>query len=154
MTAKDSADGILGDLTAAGVTATWKFANVVLGGCGLTHAGADLQGFGNLRDGAGPLYALNSGPVSNGRLANAGVATTQSCGLPKENADQIKEGCQTDPRTNKRAKVAKWAVSEAAAARADGKKTKRVSKSDDVLDGGRRDVDERTRRDLDESDDE
>ena len=154
MTAKDSADGVLGDLTAAGATAAWKFANVVMGGCGLTHAEADLQGFGNLGDGAGPLYASNSGPVSNERLANAGVATTQSCGLPKENADQIKEGCHTDPRTNKRAKVAKWAVSEAAAARADGKKTKRVSKSDDLLDGGRRDVDERTRRDLDESDNE
>ena len=50
--------------------------------------------------------------------------------------------------------VAKWAVSEAAAARADGKKTKRVSKSDDVFDGGLRDVDERTRRDLDDFDDE
>ena len=46
------------------------------------------------------------------------------------------------------------AVSEAAAARADGKKTKRVSKSDDVFDGGRRDVDERTRRAPDKSDDE
>ena len=54
----------------------------------------------------------------------------------------------------KRAKVAKWAVAEAAAARADGKTTMRVSKSEDVFDGGRRDVDERTRRDLDNSDDE
>ena len=101
------------------------------------------------------MYASNSGPVSNGRPANVGVATTQSRRLPQEDADQInKEGRQTDPRTNQRAKVAKCAVSEAAAACADGKKTKRVSKSDDVLDGGRRDVDERTRRDLDESDDE
>ena len=80
----------------------------------------------NQNDGAGPLFASNSGPVSYGRLANAGVATTQSCGLPKEKADQINEGSQTYPRTNKRAKVAKWAASEAAAARADGKKTKRV----------------------------
>ena len=150
MNAKDSADGVLGDLTAAG-----KIANVVLGGCGLTHAKADLQEFGNLEDRAGPLYALNFGPVSNERPANAGVATTQSRRLPKEDADQInKKGRQTDPRTNKRAKVAKWAVSKAAAVGADGKKIKRVSKFDDVLDGGRRDVDERTRRDLDESDDE
>ena len=75
--------------------------------------------------------------------------------LPKEDADQInKEGRQIDPRTNKSAKVANWAVSEAAAARANGKKTKRVFKSNDVLDGGRRDVDERIRRDLDDSDDE
>ena len=143
---------MLGDLTAAGATAASKIANVVLGGCGLTQAGADLQGFGNLGDGAGPLYTANSGPVSNGRLANAGVATTQSCDLPKENADQVKEGDrQTDHRTNKRAKVAKWTVSEAAVARGTGK-LKRVSKSDDVLNGRRRDVDERTRRDLDESD--
>ena len=88
---------------------------------------------------------------------NAGVATTQSCDLPKEgdrqvDANQVKEGDrQTDHRTNKRAKVAKWTVSEAAVARAT-EKLKHVSKSDDVLNGRRRDVDERTRRDLDESD--
>ena len=133
MTAKDSADGVLGDLTAAGVTAAWKIANVVLGGCGLNHAGADLQGFRNLGEGAKPLYASNSDPISNKRFANAGVATTQSCCLLKENADQIKEDDrQTDPRTNKRTKVAKWTVSEAVAARATGK-LKRVSNSDDVL---------------------
>ena len=155
MTAKDSADGVLGDLTATGATAAWKITNVVLGGCGLTHAGADLQIFGNLGDGAGQMYASNSGPVSNGLPANAGVATTQSDRLPQENADQInKKGRQTDPRTNERAKVAKLAVSEAAAARVYGKKIKRVSNCDDVLDGGRRDMDERTRRDIDESDDE
>ena len=91
MTAKNSADGVLGDLTAAGAIAAWKISNVVLGGCELTNAGADLQGFGNLGDGAKPLYASNSGPVSNGRLAIAGVATTQSCDLPKENATQVKE---------------------------------------------------------------
>ena len=84
MTAKDSADGVLGDLTAAGATAAWTIANVVLSGCGLNHAGADLQGFGNLGDGAKPLYASNSDPGSNKRLANAGVATTQSCCLPKK----------------------------------------------------------------------
>ena len=154
MTAKDSADGVLGEITVAGATAAWKISNVVLSGCKLTHAGVYLQGFGNLGDEAGPLYTSNSGAVCNGGFPNAWVATTQSCGLPKENADQIKEGRKTDPRTNKRCKVAKWAVSEAAAARADGKKTKRVTKSDDVLDGGRRDVDERTRRNLDESDNE
>ena len=31
VTAKDSADGVLGDLSAAGATAAWKIANVVLG---------------------------------------------------------------------------------------------------------------------------
>ena len=123
-------------------------------GCGLIHAGA-IQGFGNLGDGAGPLYASSSGPVLSRRPPNAGVATTQSRRLPKKDVDQInKDGHQTDPRTNKRANLAKWAVSEAAAARSDKKKTKRVSKSDDVLDGCRRYVDERTRRDLDDSDDE
>ena len=146
---------MLGDIASAGATAAWNIANVDLDGWGLTHAKADLQGFGNLEDGAGPLYASNSGPVSNKRPANAGVAPTQSRRLPKENADQVKKGDrQTDPRTNKCAKVAKWTVSEAAAARATGKKLKRVSKSDNVLDGCRRDVDERTRRNFDESDDE
>ena len=84
MTAKDSPDGVLGDLTEDGATAAWKIANVVLGGWGLTHAGVDLQGFGNLGDVAKPLYVSNSGPVSNKRLANAGIATTQSCNLPKK----------------------------------------------------------------------
>ena len=155
MAAKDSADGVLGAIAAAGASAAWNIANIVMDGCGLTHAEANLQGFGNLGDGAGPLYASSSWQVSSRRPANAGVAITQSRRLPKEDADQInKEGRFTDSRTNNRAKVAKWAVSEAAAARADGKKTTRVSKSDDVLDGSRRDVDERTRRDFDESDDE
>ena len=152
MNANDTADRVIGDLTAAGATAARKIANVVLGR--FTHAGDNLQEFGNLGDGAGPLYASNSGSISNGRLANAGVATTQSCCLHKENSHQIKEGDhQTDPRANKRATVAKWTVSEPAAARATGK-LKRVSKFDDVLDACRRDVDERTRRDLDKSDDE
>ena len=101
------------------------------------------------------LHPPAQSQLSSRRPANAVVASTQSRRLPKEDANQInKEGRQTDPRTNKRAKFAKWAVSEAAATRADKKKTKRVSKSDDVLDRGRRDVDERTRRDLDEPDDE
>ena len=155
MTAKDSADGVLGDISAACATAAWNIANVVLDKCGLIHAGADLQGFGNLKDRAWPFDASSSGQVSNGRFANAGVATTQSRRLPKKDADQInKKNRNTDSRTNKRAKVAKWSVSEAAVARAVGKKPKRSFKSDEDLDGNRRDVDERTRRDLDESDDE
>ena len=82
MTAKDSADGVLWEITAAGATTAWNIAKFVLEGCGLTHVGTDLQGFEYLGDGAGPLNASNSGPVSNKRLANAGIATTQSCRLP------------------------------------------------------------------------
>ena len=82
-------------------------------------------------------------------------ATTQSRRMAKEEADQINdESRQTDHRTNKRSKVAKWAVSETASSRLVGTKPKRSCKSTDVLDGDRRDVDERTRRDLDESDNE
>ena len=125
MTANDSADKVFGDIAAAGATSAWNIANFVINGCGLTHAGANLQRSGILGGGIGPLYALSSDPVSRRRPASTGVATTQRRRLPKEDPDQInKEGCQTDPRTNKRAKVAKWTVSEAAAARADGKKTK------------------------------
>ena len=69
---------MLDNITAAGANATLKIANGVLDGCGLTNARADLQGFGNLGDGALSLYASNSGLVFNGRFANAGVATTQS----------------------------------------------------------------------------
>ena len=153
MTAKDLPDRVLVDIDEAGATAAWNIANFVFDGCGLSHVGADLQTFGNLGDGAGHMDASSFCPVSSGRPSNAGIATTQSRRLPKANADQInKEGRQTDPQTNKHAKIAKWTVSEAAAPRVSGKKLKRVSKSD-VFDGGRRDVDERTRRDLDESDD-
>ena len=155
MTAKDSTDGVFGDIAEAGATASWIIADYVMDGCRLTHARANLQGFGNLRDGAGPLYTSSSCPGSSRRYPNARVATTQSRRLPKEDADQInKDGRQTDARTDKRAKVVKWAVLEAAAARADGKTTNRVSKSDDVFDGDCRDVNERTRRDLDDFDDE
>ena len=87
MTAKDSADGVLGVIAVAGATAAWNIANFVLDRCGLTHAAADLLKFGNIYNGAGPLYASSSGPVSNRRFANAEVATTHSRRLPKENVD-------------------------------------------------------------------
>ena len=154
MTAKYLSDGVFGDIAGDGATEAWNIANYVMDGCRLSHAGADLQGFGNFGEEAGPLNASSFGPVSSRCPANAGVATTQSRRLPKEDVDKInKDGRQTDPRTNKRANDAKWAVSEAAVVRADGKKTKRASKSDDVLGGGRRNVDERTRQDLNDSDD-
>ena len=87
-----------------------------------------MQGFGNFGDRARLLYALNPDLVSNGRPAHTGVEITQSCCLPIENANRIKEeNRQTNPRKNKRAKVAKSTVLEAAAARATGKKFKRVS---------------------------
>ena len=146
---------MLGDIAAADANAAWNIANFVLDGCGLTYAGENLQGVGNVEDGAGPLYAFTTGPGISGRFANAGVAITQRRRMPKEDADQINdEGRQTDPRKNKRSKVAKWAVSEAASASFVGKKLKRSCKSNDVLDGDRRDVDERTRCNLDESDNE
>ena len=148
MTAKDSAAGGLGDIAVSGATEAHNIANFLLDKCGLTRAGANLQELGNLGDGAGPLYTSTADPVSSGRAAIAGVGTTPSRRLPKKDADKIKkEGRQTDSQTNKRSKVAKWAVSEAAAARATGKKPKSVRKSDDVFDGSRHDVEECTRRD-------
>ena len=154
MTAKDSANEVLGYIAATGASAAWNIANFMQDGCRLTYAGANLQWVGNVEDGAGPLYASNSGPVFNGRPANDKIATTQIYCLLKENANQIKEGYrQTVYRKNKRAEVAKWTVSETAAARATGK-LKRVTNSDDVLGGCCCYVAERTRRDLDKSDDE
>ena len=144
---------MLGNIAAAGANAAWNIANSVLDGWELTHAGENLQGVGNVGDRAGPLHASTTGSGSSRRFANAGVATTQSLSMPKEDADEINnEGRQTDPRTNKRSKVAKWAVSKAASAHLVGKQQKRNCKSNYVLDGDRRDVDERTWRDLDKSD--
>ena len=155
MTANDSADWVFGDIAAAGGTSAWNIADFVMDGCKLIYAGANLQRSGTLEDGTKPLFASSSEPASSRRFADAEVATTLRHRLPKEDADRFnKEGRQIDPRTNKRAGIAKWAVSETAAARADGNKTKRVSKHDDVLDSYRRDVDECTWRDLDDSDDE
>ena len=117
MTAKDFTDGVLGEIAAAVATAAWNIANFVLDRCELTHTKADLQGFEAFGDGAKPMYASNFGPVSNGRPPNAEVASTQSRRLPKENANLRQEvDCQTELRTNKRAKVSKWTISEAAAA--------------------------------------
>ena len=100
------------------------------------------------------MHASNSGPVCDGRPTIAGVASTLSLRLFKENADHVKEGDpQTDLWTKQSVKVAKWTVSEAAAARVTGKKLKRVFKSKDVLDGCRRYEDEGTRHNLYESDD-
>ena len=53
--AKDSADGVLEKIAAAGANVTWNIVNFVLEKDGLTHAGANLQGVGNVGDGAGPL---------------------------------------------------------------------------------------------------
>ena len=58
-------------------------------GRGLTHARDNLQGFGNIGDETGPLYASSSGPVLSRRPENAGVASTQSRRLPKQDADLI-----------------------------------------------------------------
>ena len=69
-----------------------EYRQLVLDGCGLTHAGANLQGFGNYGDQAGLVYALNFGLVCNRRPANAGVAQTQSRQMPNENEDQVKIG--------------------------------------------------------------
>ena len=72
--------------------------------------------------------------------------------MPKNHADNINDKYrQIDSRTNKRAK---WAVSEATSARFVEEKPKRSSKFNNGFDGNRRDVDERIRRDLDESNNE
>ena len=68
VTAKDSADWVLGDIAAAGATAAWNIANFVLNECRLTNAGAELQGDGNVGKGAGPLYASTTTLVSSWRF--------------------------------------------------------------------------------------
>ena len=108
VTKKDSGDGVLKDITAAGATAAKKIANYVLDGCKLTHAGANLQQFNNLKNKVGFMYVSNSSPVFNGRCVNAKVATTQSRRLSKIHANQINNiSRQTDFETNKGAKIFK-----------------------------------------------
>ena len=154
MTLNDSADGVFGDFAAPGGLSVLNIANFVINECGLTHAEANLQGFGNLKNRAGPLYASSFGPFSCRRLANAGVATTQSCRLPKEDANQLTNRAVTPifgrinalKLTNGRfQKLQPPSLTD---------RRKRLSISDDLNYGGRRDLDERTRRDLDDSDDE
>ena len=84
MTGIDSADGLLKDIAAVAVNAVHNVANYLLDGCGLVHAQANLQKFGNLGDGAGPDYASASGQVSSGRTAHAASATTQRQKLKEE----------------------------------------------------------------------
>ena len=124
MTAKDSADGVLGHIAAAGATAAHNIANFLLDGCELTRAGADLQRLGNLGSGDGPFHVVTSVPVSTVRATHAGSASKQSRRLPNEDADKNKEesGHIVDPQTKERAKVAKRAVSEAAATLGIGQK--------------------------------
>ena len=117
MTKNDLSDKMVKDIAAAGFTAAWNIANFVLDECGLTHAGADLQQFGNFGDKAGPLFALNFGSVSSKLSANARVATTLSHRLFNNNADQINtKGRQFNPWTNKLVTIAKETVSEDAVA--------------------------------------
>ena len=96
-------------------------------GCGLTRAGADLQGLGNLGSRDGPIHVVErtSVPVST-KFFKLSESVFNGSGrrLPKEDADQIKtKSRQPDSRTKKRAKVAKRAVSEAAATLGIGKST-------------------------------
>ena len=86
ITAKDSANGVLGDIAAISVTAALNIANFVIDGCGFTYARANLQKFVTK-----PLYVLFFSSVSKWRFANAGVRSTQSRRLLKENANQINE---------------------------------------------------------------
>ena len=66
MTAKDSADKVLGDVVAAGATAAHNIANFLLDGCKLTRAKANLQVLGNLESGDEPIHVVErtSNPVS------------------------------------------------------------------------------------------
>ena len=99
MTAKDSADVVLGDIAGAGATAAHIIANFLLDECGLTRAGEDLQGLGNLGNGNGPIHVVErtSVPVSTGRPAYAGGASKLRRRLPIEDANQIKKKAAIPP---------------------------------------------------------
>ena len=115
MTAKDSADGVLGDIFADGATAAHNIANYLLEICRLTRAGADLQKLGNLGNEDGPIHVVKrtSVPVSTERPTHAGGASKQRSRLPNQNSNQINKEISShlaDPQTIKNVKVAKLAV--------------------------------------------
>ena len=77
MTAQYSANGLLKDITAVGANAVHSFNNYLFNRFGLTHGGANLQGFKNHKDGTGYVYGSVSSSATTGRTAHAGSATTQ-----------------------------------------------------------------------------
>ena len=99
MTAKDSADGVLGEIAAGGGTEAHNIANFLLDGSGLTRAGADLQGHGNLGSGHVCFHVVEriSVPISTGRPAHAGGASKQRRQVPKKEADKIKKKAAISP---------------------------------------------------------
>ena len=74
--------------------------------------------------------------------------------MPEEKEAQNESAYPTYSWKKEGAKADKRAVLEAAAGLVIGKKFKRLFKSDDVLDGGRLEVEERTRRGASKSDNE
>ena len=58
-TAKDWANGVLGDIAAVGASAAWSIANFVLDECGLTHPEENLQDVENFGDKSEPRYVSN-----------------------------------------------------------------------------------------------
>ena len=88
MTGINSADGHLGNIAAVGANAVHDVAHYILDGWKFANAGANLQGFGNFENGAGPDCAFASGPVYNGRTAHPESATTQRWRRPKKRSNQ------------------------------------------------------------------
>ena len=84
MTAKDSSDGLLGDIAAVVANAVNSFTTYLLDGCGLSHGGANLQGFGNYGDGAGYVSGSASTRATSECTTHAVSATTQNSRRPKE----------------------------------------------------------------------
>ena len=106
---------------AAGATAVHSFENLLLDGCGITRAEADLQGLGNLGNEDGPIHIVkrNFDQVSAKPFKLSESVFNESCRrFPKEHANQINKeenSRLSEPLTKERAKVAKRAVSVAAA---------------------------------------
>ena len=154
MITKDSANGVLRDIAGANAAVANNIGVVLLNNYKLGQAETTLQGLGTLgvHGGEGPFYS-----VERSSFLTEGIVKQRHRITPKEGADsaaQEPRGRKANTKKNKRFKATKRSVPKAAAGAALGKKSKRMCKSDDVLDGGRRDVAEHTRRTADDDADE
>ena len=155
MTARISADWVLGENVAAVGFAAHNIVNLLLDQCKLTRSGANLQKLVNLESGNGffNVVELLYVSVSTGRFADAGGASKISLFLQNKNADQNKttqSNLSFDEKTRKGCQMC--SISNCSNSPCLKKKI-RVPKFNDGFDNGRHNVDLSTRRDPDETDD-
>ena len=141
---------MLGHIAAASAAAVHNNATVLPENCGLKRVGPTLQGFGTfgVHGNDGPVYSIKRSSVQTGGVTKQlySITTIESA----NSAAQEPRGRQANLTKNKRAKATTQSYPDVAAKAVLGQKSKQNSKFDDFFTGGRRDVEERTRRAADD----